>query len=241
MYKCFGIIYITTNLINGKQYIGQSTKINCNSYLGSGKALKLAIKKYGKNNFSKQILISALNNRSNLNYLEELIITENDASNNPNFYNISLSAYITKGFKGKHHSISSNIKRSKSLSGRKLTEEHIQKLRGRKVSEASRLKMSIAGKQKRLTEEHKAKISISCRGIKRSNDFGVGSKNPNAKKWIIENENGEKIEIIGSIKKWCNENKLYYQFLRKTLNTNEFYKNFKVVKVLPLKEHLKKD
>ena len=240
MQKCFGIIYITTNLSNGKQYIGQSTKINCNSYLGSGKALKLAIKKYGKNNFSKQIFISALNNRSNLNYLEELIISENDASNNPNFYNISLSAYITKGFKGKHHSEFSNLKRSKSLTGRKLSDDHIKKLQGRKFSKETRLKMSISGKQKRLTDEHKSKISASCKGMKMPDNFGAGSKNPNAKKWIIEKINGETIELIGSLKQWCQENKLYYQFLRKTFDTHEFYKNFKVVKVLPLKGHLEK-
>lgn len=49
------IIYKTTNLINGKFYIGKDVK-NKNSYLGSGKILKDAIKKYGKENFKKEIL-----------------------------------------------------------------------------------------------------------------------------------------------------------------------------------------
>jgi group I intron endonuclease len=48
-------IYKTTNLINGKIYIGQSI-YNKDTYLGSGKKLKEAIKKYGKNNFKKEIL-----------------------------------------------------------------------------------------------------------------------------------------------------------------------------------------
>jgi hypothetical protein len=49
------IIYITTNLINNKKYIG-ADKNNNPKYLGSGLIIKLAIKKYGKNNLQKMAL-----------------------------------------------------------------------------------------------------------------------------------------------------------------------------------------
>jgi hypothetical protein len=49
------VIYKTTNLINNKWYIGQD-KHNNPKYLGSGKLLTLAVLKYGKNNFVKEIL-----------------------------------------------------------------------------------------------------------------------------------------------------------------------------------------
>ncbi len=49
------VIYKTTNLINGKIYIGQDSKNNP-EYLGSGIILKKAILKYGKENFKKEIL-----------------------------------------------------------------------------------------------------------------------------------------------------------------------------------------
>lgn len=49
------IIYKTTNLVNGKIYIGQDSYDNI-SYLGSGVRLHDAIKKYGKDNFVKEIL-----------------------------------------------------------------------------------------------------------------------------------------------------------------------------------------
>lgn len=47
------IIYKTTNKINGKIYVGLDTKNNP-KYLGSGKIIKFAIKKYGKENFEKK-------------------------------------------------------------------------------------------------------------------------------------------------------------------------------------------
>jgi group I intron endonuclease len=51
-------VYITTNLINGKQYVGDH-KINpkhSKYYIGSGHVLLKAFEKYGKDNFFKEIL-----------------------------------------------------------------------------------------------------------------------------------------------------------------------------------------
>ena len=49
------IIYKTTNTINGKYYIGV-TNGNKPGYLGSGRALKDAIKEYGRENFVHETL-----------------------------------------------------------------------------------------------------------------------------------------------------------------------------------------
>ena len=48
----YNYVYITTNLINKNFYIGKHSTDNLNDgYLGSGKCLLAAIKKYGKENF----------------------------------------------------------------------------------------------------------------------------------------------------------------------------------------------
>ena len=52
-------VYQITNLINNKKYIGKHSGELNDSYLGSGENVKNAIKKYGKENFRKDILYIA--------------------------------------------------------------------------------------------------------------------------------------------------------------------------------------
>jgi group I intron endonuclease len=83
----FGYIYLITNEINNKKYIGQSTKINSfSSYRGSGTALRRAYKKYGINSFYKTIISFAFSkeelNQQEISYIKELNTLQ------PNGYNI---------------------------------------------------------------------------------------------------------------------------------------------------------
>lgn len=71
------IVYKTTNLINGKFYIGQDSKNNPN-YLGSGTLLKRAIKTYGRKNFIKEI-IEICETKEQLNEREIFWINETNA------------------------------------------------------------------------------------------------------------------------------------------------------------------
>jgi len=55
--QIYHLVYLTRNLINGKIYIGKHSTTNLDDgYLGSGKHLKLAFKKYGRENFRRTIL-----------------------------------------------------------------------------------------------------------------------------------------------------------------------------------------
>lgn len=81
------VIYKTTNLLNNKIYIGKDV-YNKSNYLGSGKYLKLAIKKYGNNNFKKEI-IETVTNKIELSEREKYWIKKYNSSNKKYGYNLT--------------------------------------------------------------------------------------------------------------------------------------------------------
>jgi len=80
------LIYKTTNLINGKSYVGQLSR-NAPNYLGSGRYILGSIKKYGKENFQRET-IARCYTKEQLNSLEKFYI---DFFNTkvPNGYNLT--------------------------------------------------------------------------------------------------------------------------------------------------------
>lgn len=83
------LIYQTTNLVNGKIYIGKHETFNIeDKYFGSGKYLLNAINKHGIENFEFKILID-LKNKEEMNLLEELVVTEEFCAR-PDTYNIKI-------------------------------------------------------------------------------------------------------------------------------------------------------
>lgn len=88
--KYFGFIYETTNIITNKKYLGKcifKRQNNWKTYLGSGSYLKRAIRKYGKENFRREILFLALH-EDELNQLEEEVIELCNAVENEQYYNL---------------------------------------------------------------------------------------------------------------------------------------------------------
>ncbi|MGJ3195086.1 GIY-YIG nuclease family protein [Peribacillus frigoritolerans] len=83
----YGYIYITTNKINGVQYIGKHSRFDIN-YIGSGTQLKLAIKEFGKENFKTEVIAYAFSNE-HLNELERSYIKIFNAVKDSNFYNLA--------------------------------------------------------------------------------------------------------------------------------------------------------
>lgn len=193
-------IYKITNLINGKIYIGKrktKLKIEDDFYFGSGKLIKFAIKKYGINNFTKEIL--EICNSNTLNEREVYWIEFLNSTDLKLGYNISNGGdggdlltnnpdreLIIEKRKGSTRDFSEEhkIKLSKSkmadknpMFGNKMDDEskaHLSSIfKGKKMSDDFRKKVSKGKKGVKFTKEHKENLSknhADFKGYKHSDE-----------------------------------------------------------------------
>lgn len=157
----FGFIYVTTNKVNGKKYVGQCKygKPDTDRYLGSGKEMRQAIKKYGAENFEREV-IQECDSRQALNEAEIAFIAEHNCVESRDWYNVSPGGYITNGFEGKKHSAETREKMRTCYKGT-FTEEGLKK-----IGEAARRdKRNLIATYSRTDETFK-KISDSHKGLK---------------------------------------------------------------------------
>ena len=89
--ELYGFIYLTTNLVNGKKYIGKRkykrNSTDDDNYLVSGKLIKQAIDKYGKENFVRDTLDYAYS-KNELSDKEQYYIALYNAVEDDMFYNL---------------------------------------------------------------------------------------------------------------------------------------------------------
>ena len=90
----FYTVYKITNTLNNRYYIGvhKTNKIN-DSYYGSGIIIKEAIKKYGKENFKKEILFT-FDNKDEA-YAKEKELVNETTLKDPLIYNVQIGGIPT--------------------------------------------------------------------------------------------------------------------------------------------------
>ena len=159
-------IYLTTNLINNKKYIGQHTGELNDSYLGSGVHFLRAVKKYGKENFKKEIL-EICKTQEELDLAEKKWIKKYNAILDENFYNIAEGGLGGNPCAGlteeqelkRRRKISEAMKGEKNPFYQKGFHKENHPMWNKHHSEESKKKMRQAKIGKKLSEEHKQKIS----------------------------------------------------------------------------------
>lgn len=159
------IIYKTTNLINGKYYVGQHNTSANDSYIGSGLILEKAIKKYGKENFQREIL--EICNKQNKDEREIYWINKLSATNQEigyNLHNGGIGGNLIEWTEERRNERKGN----KNIAKRPEVREKISKFwKGRKRSLENCKKYSEIKKGKKLSNE--IRIKKSCWNYKFTN------------------------------------------------------------------------
>lgn len=194
------IIYKATNKINGKSYIGQTTKTleeRIKGHLRVKKKLYFhrALEEYSNDNFEWSILEKCLN-KEDLNLKEKYYIKYYDTFGE-NGYNSTTGGHyfkmtdeirkkLSESHKGHIPSEETRQKLRKSSGNRIQSDECKKKVSeskiGKKRSEETKKKISESLKGKVISEETKLKISESLKGIKKSEETILKMK-------IYQNEN----------------------------------------------------
>ena len=118
-------------MLDGKYYIGcHQTNDLDDGYLGSGKYLKRAIKKYGKSKFKRDVL-HIFDNAEEMFKSETLIVNESVVKD-PLSYNLKIGGSggnpgIVGAFKGRKHS--DETKRKQRVAMRSITLEHTEQMK----------------------------------------------------------------------------------------------------------------
>lgn len=151
------ILYKTTNLINNKFYIGiHQTKKLDDGYLGSGTILIYAIKKYGKENFKREIL-EFCNSYSELVELEKKYVSE-EFLVNQNIYNLKTGGGNLGVLSNESKKKISDTLKKKYKSGEIKLPNHNK---GRIVPEQDKKKISKTLKERyKIIEHHSKGIKI---------------------------------------------------------------------------------
>lgn len=149
--KPYGVIYLVTNTVTGKVYIGQTTRSieqrwGQHCYYADSRRLGPSIRKHGKDAFVVEKIAEA-RSKQELDDLEIFHIQRLDSTNRNVGYNLALG-----GGSGKH---SEDTKKMMS-----------EKTMGHHVSDETRKKISASQIGRRPTEQTREKLSAAKLGVK---------------------------------------------------------------------------
>jgi group I intron endonuclease len=190
-------IYKTTNLINGKIYVGKSLR-NEDSYLGSGLQISGAISKYGKENFKKEILEEC--SEDVLNEREIYWIDFLNARDNRIGYNISIG-----GTGGNHYWTT-------------LGEEE-------KIEHNKKISQSKTGATINYTDAQRTNVKAGLKRLwdEKKNDKEWLKSRANPKKYVLVNK--EEFIEIENLTEYCKIHNLDKTYLCSIATGKKIYSN----------------
>lgn len=169
--QTFGYVYLTINQINHRAYVGKRSGVFKWWYVGSGKIIKQAVQKYGRENFTVEVL-QQCDSQEELNQAEKDWIVYLNAHADPDFYNIAMGGEGNLGLKHTPESLAlmSRPGPLNPMFGRRHKDLSIAAMRVALKGRPS----SMKGRSH--TDESKAKISAAKTGVKQSEERAEASR-----------------------------------------------------------------
>lgn len=250
--KPYGIIYLITNKVNEKCYVGQTVESlqkrwgrHCFCAMKRNKkTIKFhnAIKKYGPDNFDQKILCECYSIKE-LNNMEISMIKTHHSHISENGYNMTFGG---EGTPGKKHTEEAKRKMSETRKGKYCGKNNPMYGKtgeksywfGKKHTEETKEKMRKNMKGIKRTPEQCLNISLAKRGYVPSEDTKAklrittsGENNGNAKNYKIILPDGT-TKIIKCLRVFCSENNLNYASANYHSKSGTPYKNYIIEKVI---------
>jgi group I intron endonuclease len=191
----YGYVYLITNKLNGMKYVGlRASPVFDEKYWGSGTRIANAIKRYGKENFIREVL-HWCETPEELKQCELDEHISRNVATSTEYYNLMEGSNPIlfgedNGFWGKTHSEETKQKISEANQGRAMPpEEKIrrQEFWNTKRGEERKLSLSKERKGKPLSPKQKEKISKSLKQI--------ADKISEKKKLFYQTDKGKDVRI----------------------------------------------
>lgn len=226
-------IYKTTNLINGKYYIGfHGTEDPNDDYLGSGARITMAVKKYGQENFKKEVLFEFDNPEEA--YAKEAELVQEEQVMDENCYN------VVGGGRGSSGPFHPDVRRkiSEAGTGRIQSAETIQrrveKNTGMKRTQETRELMSKVRQSLNYTHDEATLKKMSEAKLGKPG-VRLGKKYPHtystAVWWRIKNTQTGEVIKFRSLRKWCEKNNVIYGAMHRGFKEKGTYKHYEITKL----------
>lgn len=201
-------LYQVTNLVNGKIYIGIHKTTNLNdSYIGSGKLIKAAIKKYGIAHFKKEILETFATEQEMID--REIQLVTEEFCERKDTYNVMPGGKFGSAkrnglsFKGRKHSNSAIDAIKKAAIGRVASDatklKQSENNFARRDPERQRAHAKLAA-SKPKSSDHKEKIRATALGNR------SGCKNKGKTKPIVECPHCAQVGGVNAMARWHFDN-----------------------------------